>query len=1155
MKAFLKISSSFLSVGLLVWVLTLTPVNRVQTDSAQRGSSGFTPSTAVDDLSITVGEPVTPTLTQAVRDLPPVSLELTLDREINPRMSLNSGNDNYNPPSGPDPLLATQAAAPDRAPDGFDTPLFSFNGQGFTGANPPDTVGDIGKDHYIQMVNGSGTVVSIYNKNSGALIQSFAFTSLGGCTTGGGDPVVLYDQLADRWFLSEFGAGSSLCILISQTPDPTGAYYSYQFTTPGFPDYPKYGVWPDAYYATANESSPSVYALDRTAMLSGAAATSQRFTAPDLAGFGFQALTPSDLDGMTPPPAGAPNYIMRHVDTEAHSVPGFPATDLLEVWAFDVDWVTPGNSTFSKIADVQTAEFDSALCGLTSFFCMGMPGVAQGSGSSLDPLREVIMNRLAYRNFGDHETLVGNFVTDIGSDIGGVRWFELRKVGAGAWTLYQEGTYAPTTNDNRWMGGIAMDGSGNIALGYNVSSQTVYPSLRYVGRLASDPLGTLPQGEYTLVNGTAVNGSNRYGDYSAMGIDPVDDCTFWFTGQWNGASQWSTRIGAFKFDACGANDFTLSAEPATQNICSATDAVYDITVGQVLTFADPVTLSVSGEPAGTTTSFTVNPVNPPGTSALTIGNTGAASAGSYNLNIVGIAPTSTHTTTVQLNLFDALASAPVPQTPANGAVDVSVQPTFTWNAVSGSESYLIEIATDNAFSNVVISATTTANTYIPASSLSGSTFYFWRVTASNICGDSAPSATFAFVTEALTLVCNSTPITIPNSGAGVPYPSDISLSGAGTILSDVNVHLLDLSHTYPDDLDLMVVGPQGQNLIIMSDVGAGTDAVAVDLILDDAAPTPLPNSTALTSGTYQPANYGTGDPFPAPAPTPSAATTLSTFDGTDPNGVWSLYLVDDAGGDAGSLAGGWCLEIVASGGDEPSLTLTQTVGTDPLVYPTTDAITVTSGMSVTYFYVVQNTGNITLPLHTLQDTQFGTVIGPDYAYDLAPNEVLTVTASAVMTQSVTNTSIWFATDNGTNTATANDSATVNVLSPAITLTKTVGTVPGVCATTDEIEVDSGTVVYYCYTVENTGDVALALHDLEDDQLGILLDGFAYDLAPGASVDTVTAGLTLSATITSTITNTAVWTAYNDVDVSASASAIATVGVNTYYIYLPTIMKP
>ncbi|MCA9933066.1 MAG: choice-of-anchor J domain-containing protein, partial [Anaerolineales bacterium] len=365
---------------------------------------------------------------------------------------------------------------------------------------------------------------------------------------------------------------------------------------------------------------------------------------------------------------------------------------------------------------------------------------------SLDPLREVVMNRLAYRNFGDHEVLVGNFVTDIGNNMGGVRWFELRKVGAGAWTLYQEGTYAPTTTDNRWMGAIAMDGSGNIALGYNVSSQTIYPSLRYAGRLESDPLGTLPQGEYTLVNGTAVNGSNRYGDYAAMSVDPEDDCTFWFTGQWNGASSWSTRIGAFKFDACGTADFTLTAAPDTQAICTGTDAIYDVTIGQVQTYADPVTLSISGAPAGTTSDFSVNPVTPPDSSQLMIGSTAGAVAGNYNIEIMGIAPTSTHTTTVGLDVYATPPGASLLQSPAHGATNVSTQPTYTWTG--DGDSYTVEVATDPGFTNVVDTAVVNGTSYNSGITLNTSTTYYWRVQAANPCGTGSYSSTYIFTTEA-----------------------------------------------------------------------------------------------------------------------------------------------------------------------------------------------------------------------------------------------------------------------------------------------------------------------------------------------------------------------------------------------------------------------
>ncbi|MCB0239028.1 MAG: hypothetical protein KDH08_10355, partial [Anaerolineae bacterium] len=149
----------------------------------------------------------------------------------------------------------------------------------------------------------------------------------------------------------------------------------------------------------------------------------------------FQALTPADLDGPTAPPSGSPGIFMRHRDTEVHGPAGYPNKDLLEIWTFTVNWNNPSAATFSKIADIQVAEFDSTLCGLTSFACIPQPGTSV----KLDPLREVVMNRLGYRNFTNRQVLVGNFSTDVGSDRAGVRWFELRKTGA-SWTLYQEGT-------------------------------------------------------------------------------------------------------------------------------------------------------------------------------------------------------------------------------------------------------------------------------------------------------------------------------------------------------------------------------------------------------------------------------------------------------------------------------------------------------------------------------------------------------------------------------------------------------------------------------------------------------------------------------------------------------------------------------------------
>ncbi|MFZ0548488.1 MAG: hypothetical protein WAM60_23775 [Candidatus Promineifilaceae bacterium] len=865
--------------------------------------NGYLSSNGEQVGQVTASDPVIPVVVGPVRDLPPYQLEPAEDREINPHQILSGqGDENYHFAGGPDPLLTLQESAPAPSDRSFDTPIFNFDGAGYQNLNPPDTNGAVGKDHYIQIVN--ATIVSIYNKNTGVLDQQFDLTTLGGCSTDSGDPIVLYDQLADRWLLSEFGTGNSVCVFISQTPDPTGSYFSYQFTTPSFPDYPKFGVWPDAYYMSSNESSPSAYALDRANMLIGSPATSQRFTAAGLPGFGFEALTPSDWDGMTPPPAGAPAYFMRHRDTEAHGPAGFPTEDFLQIWAFHVDWTTPANSTFTQLPDISVSEFDSDLCGLSSFFAIAMPGVAKCSSSALDPLREVIMFKLQYRNFGSYETLVGNFVTDVtGSDDAGVRWFELRKVGAGGWSLYQEGTYAPD-GDSRWMGAIAMDGAGNIALGYNVSSGTTYPSLRYVGRLSTDPLGTMPQGEYSIVAGSAANGSNRYGDYSAMSVDPIDDCTFWFTGEYNPASQWSTRIAAFRFDACGSTDFTMATTPATQDICSPADADYTVDTNVVSGFSGNVTLATVGNPGSA--AFSPNPVTPPGSSSLTISGAGT---GSYSFDVVGtsvLTPALVHTNTVALNVYDSGPAAPTLVSPPDGATGVSTSAPLSWNAVAGAVNYTVEVATDMTFTNIVYS-NTLPGTSDTATGLNILTQYFWRVRANNVCGAGANSSVWSFTTGQE--FCNTTPMSIPGSGTSgpaSPYPSDISVTGIGTNVTDVNLKVLGLSHTYPDDIDMLVVGPGGQNLIFMSDAGGGGDVSSIDLTFDDSAGSPIPDTTQLTTGSYQPANYGSGDTFPAPAPAPSAATQLATFNGSDPNGTWSLYINDDASGDSVNMTG-WCL--------------------------------------------------------------------------------------------------------------------------------------------------------------------------------------------------------------------------------------------------------
>jgi hypothetical protein len=410
------------------------------------------------------------------------------------------------------------------------------------------------------MVN---TRFAIFDK-SGVLVAgptdiNLLFAGLGGgnqCVVNNdGDPVVLYDRLADRWLLSQFAvpggpSGFHVCIAISQTPDPTGSYFLYDFAVPVFPDYFKLGVWPDGYYMATNEGAPGtvgVFALNRARMLQGLSASVIRFVVTNR-----NFLLPSDLDGVRPPPAGSPNYFYTFTDPSFWAGGG---VDRLDLFAFHADFAVPGNSTFTALPSLPITAFNYTVCGYFVLTCIPQPP----PGQSVDPVSEWPMWRLAYRNMRTHEALVGNFTVDVdGANHAGIRWFELRRSGAGPWTLVQEGTHAPDAS-HRWMGSIAMDANGNIALGYSVSSTSVQPSLRYATRLAGAAPGTL-EPEAVLIPGTGVQtgGFNRWGDYSAMSVDPSDECTFWYTGEYyavTSTSGWSTRIGAFKIPSCRATTF------------------------------------------------------------------------------------------------------------------------------------------------------------------------------------------------------------------------------------------------------------------------------------------------------------------------------------------------------------------------------------------------------------------------------------------------------------------------------------------------------------------------------------------------------------------------------------------------------------------------
>ena len=447
------------------------------------------------------------------------------------------------------------------------SPVANFEGvPNVSGVLPPDTQGDVGPNHYVQWVN---LAFAIYDKTGTQVYPGVGYadgntlwTGFGGeCeNTNDGDPITLYDQQAGRWLMSQFAVSGTYtqCIAVSQTGDPTGAWYRYAYAPFGnkMNDYPKFGVWPDGYYMTINQfvngstwGGAGVVAFERDKMLAGLAAQAVYFDLYNVDS-NLGGMLPSDLDGSTPPPAGSPNYFLQ-VDDDGL---GYPA-DQIELFKFHVDWANVANSTFTGPTIINLTSlgygFDTNMCA-GSRSCIPQPDTTQG----LDAISDRLMYRLAYRNFGDHESLVVNHTVDVsGTDHAGIRWYELRAPN-GTPVIHQAGTYAPDA-DHRWMGSIAMDAVGNVALGYSVSSATTYPSVRYAGRLAGDPAGTMGQAEATMMAGTGsqTHTAARWGDYSMMGIDPTDDCTFWYTQEYiqtTGSAPWQTRIGSFKFPTCTA---------------------------------------------------------------------------------------------------------------------------------------------------------------------------------------------------------------------------------------------------------------------------------------------------------------------------------------------------------------------------------------------------------------------------------------------------------------------------------------------------------------------------------------------------------------------------------------------------------------------------
>jgi hypothetical protein len=446
---------------------------------------------------------------------------------------------------------------------------------------PPDTNGAVGDTQYVQWVNAA---FAIFNKDGtvaqGPTPGNTPWQGFGGACekNNDGDPIIQFDKTAHRWIFTQFSVSNKpylQCFAVSTTSDATGAYFRFAFSfgNKDFPDYPKLGVWPDGYYMSFNIfsngfffSGPRACAVDRAAVVANAPPTMICYQLSSSIG----SLLPSDLDGATLPPAGSPNYFVSF------------ATNSLQLFKFKPNFASPNSSTFTGPVTLSVAAFTPACNGGA---CIPQPGTTQ----KLDSLADRLMYRLAYRNFSDHQSLVVNQSIQTATAASAIRWYELR-ISNQTPSVFQTGTYAPDTLA-RWLGSIAMDQNGNILVGYSTSgtSSPYYPGIRVAGRAPADQAGSL-QPETTLVfgNGSQTGGLNRWGDYSSMAIDPMDDCTFWFTTEYlkaSGSFNWSTRIAQIKFADCGSptptHDVAVTSITAPASVDSGASADISVTVANL----------------------------------------------------------------------------------------------------------------------------------------------------------------------------------------------------------------------------------------------------------------------------------------------------------------------------------------------------------------------------------------------------------------------------------------------------------------------------------------------------------------------------------------------------------------------------------------------
>ncbi len=672
-----------------------------------------------------------------------------------------------------DPVLQTSTSPSQLTSSGSG---FEGVGNGFdgyvVGVAPPDPNMAISANYIVQWVN---TSLAIWDRTQGNTMVLFEagntiWSGVGGpCeTTNDGDPIVQYDRADDRWVFTQLANTSGptyyQCFAVSTSNDPRGPYNRYAWTFSSLNDYPKLGVWSDAFYGSYNMFLPffgtyffqgaMICGYDKNGMIQGASSVTAQCSQLSAS---YGSLLPADIDGSTLPPPGTPGLFVNY------------GSNSLNLWQLHVDFSNVNNATLTGPINIPVAAFSAACSGGT---CIPQPGTTQ----QLDSLADRLMYRLAYRNFGDHDALVVNHSVTAGTSTG-IRWYEIRNFDntPPAPTIYQQGTFAPDAN-YRWMGSIAMDKLGDMAVGYSESNgSSLNPSIAYTGRQVSDTLGTM-EAETMMFSGSGsqTTGLSRWGDYTAMRIDPADDCTFWYTNQYlltSGTFNWHTRIGSFSFPSCAnpTPGFTLVATPSSQTVTQGNQAVYSVSYSASNGYSGTVALSVPTLPSGVTAvSFNPTQIGAGVTSQLTV-STAANATANDSLTITGTDTTNaslTSSTSVQLVINPTLVSVSLNPTSVNGGTSSTGTVTLSGVAPVGATVSLTSSNTAVARvpSSVTVSAGASSATFsVTTYSVNIST----TVTIYASYGGQTQQATLTVnPAPSFTLTANPTSLTISRGGKG-----------------------------------------------------------------------------------------------------------------------------------------------------------------------------------------------------------------------------------------------------------------------------------------------------------------------------------------------------------------------------------------------------